>query len=153
MLVWTHEDLFHFPSIETPKDFLGLILTETTKKVDVYHVALETFPQDETILNKLSGLFPDSGERAVMLGEDGLPSRTWLCVPWFAADDERQERKCQQLQQRILEIFKNDFVGPTKVPCPTMQLLESCVKRYCDQLSGIKHAHGYRGREEDWWLP
>lgn len=152
MLVWTHEDLFHFPSIATAKDFLSLVLTDTAPEITAYRVTLQTFPQDEAILVKLRSLFPDPAARAAMLGDDGLPNHTWICAPPFAQKEPAEAQKCDQLKRAILAAFGNDFRGPIKVPCPGMQLLEACVKRYCDRLSGIQHEHGYRGREEDWWI-
>lgn len=152
MLVWTHEDLFHFPSIVTAEDFLSLVLNDTTPEVTAYQVTLQTFPQDEAILAKLRRLFPDPAKRAVMLGDDGLPNHTWICTPSFGQKDPAEAERCNQLKQAILAAFADHFKGPLKVPCPGMQLLEACVKRYCDRLSGIQHEHGYRGREEDWWI-
>lgn len=152
MLVWTHEDLFHFPSIETPQDFLNLMLSDQ-QEIDLYHLPLQTFPPDEAILAKLKSLFPDNRERAAMLDEDGLPSRTWICMPQFGTVNSTQAMRCQRLQNAILQMFKDDLKGPKKVPAPRIELMEGCVKRYCDHLSGLKHDHGYRGREEDWLIP
>ncbi|MFZ0256391.1 MAG: hypothetical protein WAN46_12235 [Gammaproteobacteria bacterium] len=152
MLVWTHEDLFHFPSITTAQDFLDIILDDSKPEISAYQVALQTFPQDEAILAKLRGLFPDPAARTAMLGDDGLPNHTWICSPQFVQKEPPEVKKCEQLKQQILATFAKDFTGPIKVPCPSMPLLEACVKRYCDQISGRQHEHGYRGREEDWWL-
>jgi hypothetical protein len=152
MLVWTHEDLFHFPSIATAQDFLSLVLDETKPEITAYQAALQTFPQDEAILAKLRGLFPDPAARTAMLGDDGLPNHTWICTPPFGQKDPAEAQKCEHLKQQILATFADDFAGPIKVPSPGMQLLDACVKRYCDRLSGIQHEHGYRGREEDWWI-
>lgn len=153
MLVWTHEDLFNFPAIATAEDFLRLMLADTEQEIDAYQVALQTFPQNDAILAKLHNLFPDPVVRAAMLGDDGLPNRTWICTPPFGPKDPTEVARCEQLQQQLLALFKDDFKGPIKVPAPSMQLLEGCVKHYCDRISGLQHEHGYRGREEDWWLP
>ena len=152
MLVWTHEDLFHFPSITTVEDFLALVLADNQSKITAYQVTLQRFPQDEAILAKLRSLFPDAATRAAMLGDDGLPNHTWICTPPFGQRDAAARQDCEQLEHAILNTFANEFKGPIEVPCPGLQLLEACVKRYCDQLSGLQHEHGYRGREEDWWI-
>lgn len=152
MLVWTHEDLFHFPSIVTAQDFLRLALDNANSGIEAYQVTLQRFPQDEAILAKLRSLFPEPAARAAMIGDDGLPNHTWICSPQFGRKDPAELKKCEQLEQQILTTFAGDFMGPIRVPCPGIELLEACVKRYCDHLSGIRHEHGYRGRQEDWWI-
>ena len=155
MLVWTHEDLFYFPTIATAEDFSDLMLASRTRSegVQIHRVSLQRFPPDEALLRKLSDLFPDPRERAQMLGEDGLPSHTWVCLPAFGPVSREELQRRENLQQQILGLFKTEFVKADNVPAPDFGLIEGCVKRFCDGLSGREHEHGYRAREEDWWVP
>jgi hypothetical protein len=155
MLVWTHEDLFYFPTVTTAEDFANLMVAtkDRNQVVQIHRVSLQRFPSDESLLKKLSDLFPDPRERDQMLGEDGLPSHTWVCLPLFGSAPREELERRESLQQQILSLFKTDFVRADNVPGPDFGLLEGCVKRFCDSLSGRAHEHGYRAREEDWWVP
>ena len=155
MLVWTHEDLFYFPTITTADEFANLMIatTDSRQVVPIHRVSLQRFPTDEALLKKLSDLFPNPAERDQMLGEDGLPSHTWVCLPLFGSASRDELERRENLQKHILNVFKADFVRADNVPAPNFSLVEGCVKRFCDGLSGRVHEHGYRAREEDWWVP
>ena len=155
MLVWTHEDLFYFPGIETSDDFIRFMLGSKGDgdDIEMHHVVLDTYPRNETMLKKLQSLFPDADERARMLDDDGLPTQTHVFLPVFEGTDASAAAKERELGQRVLDLFKEDFVRATNVRRPARGLLKECLKRYCDGLSGKLHEHTYHSRMEDWLVP